>query len=49
MYLLEMHQYHGLLDRVLSFLGRGREHCLPGIASKDALSFVAQITGRGSE
>jgi hypothetical protein len=45
MALLELSQYPGLLNRGLSFLGRGHEYCL-ALASKEALTTVAQITDR---
>ena len=45
MQLLELHHYRGLLDHVLSFLGRGHEYCM-AIASKEALIIVAQTADR---
>ena len=46
MELLELHQYPGLLDHVLSFLGRGHEYCM-AIASTEALTIIAQTADRG--
>ena len=43
MQLLQLNQYPGLLDHVLSFVGRGREYCL-ALASKEAFTTVAQST-----